>query len=75
MNTNKKPKTSKSDTVKKGIDREEQPAANSLTAKRINKLFRMFCVVKDDIDCPGCLLREIPWNDSKGQRSSLCKVR
>lgn len=58
----------------------KQPAANSLSKQRIKKLFRMFCSTKFSssefslltIKCSGCLLREIPWNDSKGQRSDLC---
>ncbi len=56
----------------------KQPAANSLRKQRIRKLYRMFCeyliVATPDMihDCSGCLLREIPWDDSKGQRSDLC---
>ena len=59
-----------------------QPAANSLSKQRIKKLFRMFCVWIEVYkvglspgkveDCSGCLLREIPWNDSKGNRKDLC---
>lgn len=51
--------------------------ANSLSKQRIDKLFRMFCIHRDNIDeialeCSDCLLREIPWNTKNNQAKDLC---
>lgn len=63
---------------KKSKEAVKQPAANSLSKQRIEKLFRMFCISKDiairrDFDtCSGCVLREIPWVAKDGKVENLC---